>query len=161
MRMVVVFPAPFGPRRPNTEPWRMLRSTPLRARVSPNDLARPLVSIALAIRSPYGKRSGRGRSRSAGAHGRFRQAALYRTATLRRNSSAKLKTTTMEPRTGRHRDRDHALRLPPSGLHAGVMPPAVELRMQDLHGDPAILHRLVHGRSSTITHTSLSRSSAL
>ncbi|MDP3185062.1 MAG: hypothetical protein Q8M58_07320 [Anaerolineales bacterium] len=32
MRMVVVLPAPLGPRKPNTSPWRTAKSTPSTAR---------------------------------------------------------------------------------------------------------------------------------
>src|SRR5918996_2223982 len=46
MRIVVVLPAPFGPRTPYTEPLRTARSTPSTARVSPKDLTRPVASIA-------------------------------------------------------------------------------------------------------------------
>src|SRR5690348_12887678 len=44
--MVVVLPAPFGPRNPYTVPEGTARSTPQTARVSPNDFARPDASIA-------------------------------------------------------------------------------------------------------------------
>ena len=38
MRIVVVFPAPLGPRNPCTSPGRTERSSPSRARVRPNDV---------------------------------------------------------------------------------------------------------------------------
>src|SRR5258708_18628448 len=46
MRTRVVFPAPFGPRRPKTIPSRTSRSTPARAVVDPNLLTTPLTLIA-------------------------------------------------------------------------------------------------------------------
>src|SRR4051795_11025470 len=46
IRIVVVLPAPFGPRNPYTVPVGTARSTPQTARVSPNDFARPDASIA-------------------------------------------------------------------------------------------------------------------
>ena len=50
MRMVVVFPAPFGPRRPKTVPSSTERSTPLTARTSPKDFVRLfVVMIAFAM----------------------------------------------------------------------------------------------------------------
>jgi hypothetical protein len=45
-RIVVVLPAPLGPSRPYTVPALICRSTPASARVSPNDLVNPTVSIA-------------------------------------------------------------------------------------------------------------------
>jgi len=33
--IAVVFPAPFGPRKPNTEPSGTVRSSPARARIFP------------------------------------------------------------------------------------------------------------------------------
>src|SRR6266516_4282042 len=41
MRTSVVFPAPFGPRRPKTIPSGTSRSTPARAVVDPNRLTTP------------------------------------------------------------------------------------------------------------------------
>ena len=46
MRTVVVLPAPFGPSTPSTVPGAASSSTPSSARTSPNDLTRPLTSIA-------------------------------------------------------------------------------------------------------------------
>src|SRR5688500_80930 len=50
--IVVVLPAPFGPSRPKTEPFRICRSTPLSARVSPKFLTRAFVWIAISIEAP-------------------------------------------------------------------------------------------------------------
>ena len=44
--MVVVLPAPLGPRTPYTDPVGTARSTPSTARVVPNALTRPDVSTA-------------------------------------------------------------------------------------------------------------------
>ena len=52
MRIVVVLPAPLGPSRPKTEPWRIRRSTPSRARVFSKVLTRPWVAIASGIGVP-------------------------------------------------------------------------------------------------------------
>jgi len=41
----VVFPAPFGPSRPNTVPVGTARSIPFSARVSPNRLTSPSATI--------------------------------------------------------------------------------------------------------------------
>src|SRR4029450_5149544 len=49
IRIVVVFPAPFGPRKPCTSPVRTSRSRPSRARVRPNVLTRPSVLIAAGM----------------------------------------------------------------------------------------------------------------
>src|SRR5262245_65402086 len=46
MRMAVVLPAPFGPRRPWTEPGHTARSMPSTARVVPKVLTSPDASIA-------------------------------------------------------------------------------------------------------------------
>src|SRR3954468_11229688 len=46
MRTVVVLPAPLGPSTPRTVPGAASSSTPSSARTSPNDLTRPLTSIA-------------------------------------------------------------------------------------------------------------------
>jgi len=51
--MAVDFPAPFGPRNPWTSPRRTVRSRPSRARVGPNVLTRPEISIAGAIGRSY------------------------------------------------------------------------------------------------------------
>ena len=45
IRTAVVFPAPFGPSRPNTEPVRTNRSIPSSARVWPNRLTSPSATI--------------------------------------------------------------------------------------------------------------------
>ncbi len=45
--MVVVLPAPLGPRKPCTSPVRTLRSRPVRARVGPNDFVKPEMAIAM------------------------------------------------------------------------------------------------------------------
>jgi hypothetical protein len=44
--IVVVFPAPFGPKSPYTDPRRTARSTPQTARLAPNDFSSPDASIA-------------------------------------------------------------------------------------------------------------------
>src|SRR5215203_3110934 len=46
MRIVVVLPAPFGPSRPNTSPWRTVRSSLSTAVKSPYFLVRPRIRIA-------------------------------------------------------------------------------------------------------------------
>jgi hypothetical protein len=46
MRMVVVLPAPFGPRSPYTEPRAMRRSSPSTARVPLKDFESPEISMA-------------------------------------------------------------------------------------------------------------------
>ena len=51
--MAVDFPAPFGPRNPWTSPRRTVRSSPSRARVGPNVLTRPEISIAGAMPRSY------------------------------------------------------------------------------------------------------------
>ena len=53
MRMVVVLPAPFGPRKACTSPVRTVRSRPSRATVRPNDLVRARASIAFGMISAY------------------------------------------------------------------------------------------------------------
>ena len=45
-RTAVVFPAPFGPSTPRTVPGAASRSTPSRARTSPNDFTRPWALMA-------------------------------------------------------------------------------------------------------------------
>ena len=52
--MVVVLPAPFGPRRPNTSPWRTCRSSLSTAVNSPYFLVRPRVLIAGAVPAAFG-----------------------------------------------------------------------------------------------------------
>src|SRR6202035_214146 len=49
-RIVVVLPAPLGPRKPCTSPGATVRSSPSRARVRPNDLLRPATSITAVMR---------------------------------------------------------------------------------------------------------------
>ncbi len=44
--MVVVFPAPLGPRKPCTSPVCTVKSSPSRARVLPNVLTSPSARIA-------------------------------------------------------------------------------------------------------------------
>ena len=51
--MVVVLPAPFGPRKACTSPVRTSRSRPSSAWVRPNDLRKPRTSIAFAMSSVY------------------------------------------------------------------------------------------------------------
>jgi hypothetical protein len=41
VRTVVVFPAPFGPRNPNTSPWPTSKETSRKATRSPKRLLRP------------------------------------------------------------------------------------------------------------------------
>ena len=48
-RIVVVLPAPLGPRNPNTCPGSTLRSRRSTATVAPNDFVNPRVSIAATI----------------------------------------------------------------------------------------------------------------
>ena len=50
MRMVVVLPAPFAPRKPNTSPDGMDRETPSRAWISPNRLRRPSIDSDICVR---------------------------------------------------------------------------------------------------------------
>ncbi len=45
MRIVVVFPAPFGPSRPKTVPCSTARSTPFTACTLPKDFFRPSVRM--------------------------------------------------------------------------------------------------------------------
>src|SRR6266568_1957367 len=47
--MVVVLPAPFGPRYPNTSPRATSRSRPARAWTSPNRLDRPSARMAVSM----------------------------------------------------------------------------------------------------------------
>ena len=47
MRIVVVLPAPFGPRKPCTSPCGMDRSRWSKARVVPKSLTSPRVAMAL------------------------------------------------------------------------------------------------------------------
>src|SRR5690606_7038354 len=46
-RIVVVFPAPFGPRKPTISPARTSRSTPRSARTSPYDFVNPSTTNAI------------------------------------------------------------------------------------------------------------------
>src|SRR5271156_4104786 len=55
VRIMVVLPAPFGPRKPNAQPRGTSRSTPSIAARSPKRLVRPRVSIA---GDPVGSGSG-------------------------------------------------------------------------------------------------------
>ena len=48
MRMVVVFPAPFGPTKPQTDPLGMARSSPSTTLRFPNSLVSPVVTTARA-----------------------------------------------------------------------------------------------------------------
>ena len=50
VRTVVVFPAPFGPRKPNTSPWPISKETSWNATRSPKRLPRPRTEIAGAPR---------------------------------------------------------------------------------------------------------------
>jgi hypothetical protein len=50
VRTVVVFPAPFGPRKPNTSPWPISKETSSNATRSPKRLPRPRTEIAGALR---------------------------------------------------------------------------------------------------------------
>ncbi|VVB66618.1 Uncharacterised protein [Candidatus Gugararchaeum adminiculabundum] len=47
--MVVVLPAPFGPRKPKSSPFFMRRSMPSTAVKLPNFLVRPVQSIAYSV----------------------------------------------------------------------------------------------------------------
>src|SRR6185369_13202143 len=49
MRMVVVFPAPFGPTKPMTSPDENANETPSTATVFPNRLRRPTASKRIAL----------------------------------------------------------------------------------------------------------------
>ena len=49
-RTVVVFPVPFGPRKPNTSPWPISKETPSNATRSPKRLPRPSADSAGAPR---------------------------------------------------------------------------------------------------------------
>src|SRR5436190_5489127 len=51
MRMVVDFPAPFGPRKPCTCPVSTSRSSPSSATVDPKDLYRPDTEMAVLMKS--------------------------------------------------------------------------------------------------------------
>ncbi len=51
MLIVVVLPAPFGPRKPNTSPAATSKLTPRTASSSPKDFLNPLTLIAGAVRS--------------------------------------------------------------------------------------------------------------
>jgi hypothetical protein len=48
MLMVVVLPAPFGPRKPNSSPCRTLNEMPATASTSPNLLLKPSTMMAIA-----------------------------------------------------------------------------------------------------------------
>ncbi len=47
--IVVVFPAPFGPRKAKISPWRTSRSTPATASTSPKERRSPLTRIAVSM----------------------------------------------------------------------------------------------------------------
>src|ERR1035441_5530286 len=49
VRTVVVFPAPFGPRKPNTSPWPISKETSSNATRSPKRLPRPSTDSAAAL----------------------------------------------------------------------------------------------------------------
>jgi hypothetical protein len=53
MRIVVVLPAPFGPRKACTSPAWTNRSRPSSATVRPNDLRRARISIASLMALAY------------------------------------------------------------------------------------------------------------
>src|SRR6266487_2413822 len=53
MRMVVVLPAPLGPRNPYTSPVSTFRSSPFKARVVPKFLTSPDTTIACAMRESW------------------------------------------------------------------------------------------------------------
>src|SRR5258708_6827577 len=55
MLIVVVLPAPLGPRKPNTSPGATSNSTPRTASISPKLLASPLTSIAASDILIFGK----------------------------------------------------------------------------------------------------------
>ena len=61
MSIVVVLPAPLGPRRATTSPGRMVRSMPSTAVTSPKDLCRP-VSLTASAGSVMGAVTGAARS---------------------------------------------------------------------------------------------------
>src|SRR5574341_1930268 len=54
IRMVVDFPAPFGPRKPETSPFLMVKSTWATARILPNRFVNPFVTMAYTSRSESG-----------------------------------------------------------------------------------------------------------
>src|SRR6266705_1918305 len=54
MRTAVVFPAPLGPRKPNTVPDATSRSMPRNASTVPKFLRSPSATMAPAIGTPYG-----------------------------------------------------------------------------------------------------------
>jgi hypothetical protein len=53
IRMVVVFPAPFGPRKPKISPRRIRRSIESTAVIMPNRFVRPWASITMFVRIPF------------------------------------------------------------------------------------------------------------
>ena len=68
-RSVVVLPAPFGPRKPKTEPLGTVRSSASRAMTSPYRLLSPRTSMAGAqahLRTAAASEAGCQRSRDAG-----------------------------------------------------------------------------------------------
>jgi hypothetical protein len=52
--MVVVFPAPLGPKKPKISPRSTWRSRPSMPRVAPNILVSPVVSMAPLTNYPLG-----------------------------------------------------------------------------------------------------------
>ena len=72
MRMVVVLPEPFGPRKPYTAPCGTSRSMPSTAAWSPNRLVRPTVAMAAEVTERPGPRSGSSDPRRRSRPGRRR-----------------------------------------------------------------------------------------
>src|SRR6266851_5512822 len=62
MRMVVVLPAPFGPRKACTSPTPTSRSSPSSARTLPYRLVSPAARIATSLMPPLYRAAGRGAS---------------------------------------------------------------------------------------------------
>src|SRR5690242_4563449 len=67
IRIVVVFPAPFGPSRPNVSPGVISRSSPLTAVCGPNRYVSPAHSTAGLAGAAPAAPPARGITRSAGA----------------------------------------------------------------------------------------------
>ncbi len=53
--MVVVFPAPFGPRNPWTSPVPTVRSSPSSARAAPNVFTSPVIAMAGGVMGVNGR----------------------------------------------------------------------------------------------------------
>src|SRR5207342_2402712 len=68
IRIAVVLPAPFGPRRPKTVPSRATMSMPSSARTFPNVLTRPSASIAEVVMASFLLSSGVSTERRASTH---------------------------------------------------------------------------------------------